>query len=182
MQICLKLDAAPTDWVTSDPWWIFTIVNLFWNIKFRYDLGFVEIVKTSPRFAVLLGCMCFSVVFIILDILSVTPVILIGVLNPFWKFAFVFKCFTDSIILDDFKTALDKLSKHRMSQILPFNIAKDCYWTQEQGVNRRAGKQAKTERLSVDQSVTELSDVSGLCTPPHAVINPSSKERTRWEM
>lgn len=138
--------------------------------------------------------MCFSVVFIIVDILSVTPVIPIGVINPFWKFAFVFKCFTDSIILDDFKTALDKLSKHRMGQILPFNIASDDYWTQESSLNRRARKQAKFERLSVDQSqvveledvltdsITELSDVRGLCTPPHAVVNPVSRGTTRWEV
>ncbi|KAI1369041.1 hypothetical protein F5Y08DRAFT_325462 [Xylaria arbuscula] len=159
----------PYEAVFRDPWWIFTIVNLFWNIKFRYELGFVEIVKTSPRFAVLLACMCFSVVFIIVDILSVTP-----------KFAFVFKCFTDSIILDDFKTALDKLSKHRMSQILPFNIASDVYWTEKSSPNRWTGK--KIERLSVHQpqvmevenvssdSITELSDVSGLCTP-HAALH-----------
>ena len=110
---------------TRDPWWIFTIVNLFWNIMFRYELGFIEIVRVSPRFGILLLCMALSVISIIVDLLSVTPVIPIGVINPFWKFAFVFKCFTDSIILDDFKSALDKLSHHRRSQILPFNILDD---------------------------------------------------------
>ncbi|RYP40992.1 hypothetical protein DL767_001308 [Monosporascus sp. MG133] len=109
----------PYEAIFRDPWWIFTIVNLFWNIKFRYELGFVEIVQASPRFGILLLCMSLSVICIIVDLLSVTPVIPIGVINPFWKFAFIFKCFTDSIILDDFKAALDKLSQHRMSQILP---------------------------------------------------------------
>lgn len=106
----------------SDPWWIFTIANLFWNIKFRYELGFAEIVRVSPRFAILLLCMTLSIICIVIDLLSVTPVIPIGVINPFWKFAFVFKCFTDSIILDDFKSALDALSHHRRTQILPFSI------------------------------------------------------------
>lgn len=63
--------------------------------------------------------MTLSVIFIVVDILAVTPVINLGVINPFWKFAFVFKCLTDTIILDDFKTALDKLSRHKMSRILP---------------------------------------------------------------
>ena len=30
--------------------------------------------------------------------------------------AFVFKCLTDTIVLDDFKTALDRLSQHRLEQ------------------------------------------------------------------
>lgn len=111
--------------LTSDPWWIFTIVNLFWNIKFRYELGFVEIIQESPLFAILLLCMSLSVICIIVDLLSVTPAIPIGVINPFWKLAFVFKCFTDSIILDDFKAALDKLGKHRRAQTLPLDILRD---------------------------------------------------------
>jgi hypothetical protein len=64
--------------------------------------------------------MCLSVGFIIVDILSVTPVLSVGLpdgINPFWKFAFVFKCFTDTIILDDFKTALDKLKQYKMEKI-----------------------------------------------------------------
>ena len=55
--------------------------------------------------------------FIVVDILAVTSVLKIGSINPFWKFSFVFKCLTDTIILDDFKTALDKLSKYKLNQI-----------------------------------------------------------------
>ena len=58
--------------------------------------------------------MSLSIAFIILDVLSVTPVLDIGGINPFWKFAFVFKCMTDTIFLDDFKTVLDKLWEHKM--------------------------------------------------------------------
>jgi hypothetical protein len=64
-----------------------------------------------------------SIIFIIFDLLSVTPALAIGVINPFWKFSTVFKCFTDTIILDDFKTALDKLSRHQRRQILPIGHA-----------------------------------------------------------
>lgn len=107
----------------SDPWWIFTTANLFWNIKYRYEFGLIEIIRVSPRFGILLLSMCLSLVFIALDLFSVTPVLALGGINPFWKFASVFKCLTDTIILDDFKTALDKLSRHKMSQIyqLPFS-------------------------------------------------------------
>jgi len=64
--------------------------------------------------------MCLSIGFIVVDILSVTPVLSVGLpdgINPFWKFAFVFKCFTDTIILDDFKTALDKLKNYRLEKL-----------------------------------------------------------------
>ncbi|KAM5343476.1 hypothetical protein ACJ41O_012013 [Fusarium nematophilum] len=113
----LFTSTRPLEAVCRDPWWIFTTANLFWNIKYRYELSLIEIVRVSPRFGLLLLSMSLSIVFITVDLLSVTPALAIGVINPFWKFAFVFKCFTDTIILDDFKTALDKLSQHRMNQI-----------------------------------------------------------------
>ncbi|KAJ9659598.1 hypothetical protein H2198_003011 [Neophaeococcomyces mojaviensis] len=102
---------------SSDPWWIFTTINLLWNIKHRYSFGFIELIRVSPRFCILLLSMCFSVGFIIIDILSVISVLKTGSINPFWKFSFVFKCFTDTIVLDDFKTALDRLWKHKRDQM-----------------------------------------------------------------
>lgn len=60
--------------------------------------------------------MCLSLAFIVVDILSVTSVLETGSINPFWKFSFVFKCFTDTIILDDFKTALDRIMQHKNAQ------------------------------------------------------------------
>jgi hypothetical protein len=68
----------------------------------------------------MMASMCVSVVFILIDILSVTKVLSLQMangINPFWKLAFVFKCLTDTIILDDFKTALDKLSQYKLDQI-----------------------------------------------------------------
>lgn len=77
--------------------------------------------RVSPRFAILLGTMLVSVAFILIDILSVTHVVegpgLPDGINPFWKLAFVFKCFTDTIILDDFKTALDRLKQHKLQRL-----------------------------------------------------------------
>jgi len=103
--------------MSSDPWWVFTTINLVWNVKHRYGYGFVEFINLSPRFGILLLSMCLSIIFILLDILAVTPVIALGGINPFWKISFIFKCFTDTIILDDFKTAIEALHRHKMSQI-----------------------------------------------------------------
>lgn len=94
-----------------------------YNIKSKYDLTIVQIVKISPRFAVMLGAMGLSIVFIILDVLSVTGVLSnalpVGI-NPFWKLSFVFKCLTDSVVLDDFKTALDRLRAFKISRLGSF--------------------------------------------------------------
>lgn len=94
-----------------------------YNIKSRYDLSITQIIRISPRFAVMLGAMLLSIVFIILDVLSVTSVLSnalpVGI-NPFWKLSFVFKCLTDSVVLDDFKTALDRLRAFKISRLGSF--------------------------------------------------------------
>ena len=115
--MCLKETFAD---VSSDPWWIFTTINLFYNIVRRYEFGIIELIKVSPRFGILLAAMLLSVAFIVADICSVTAVFSSSLpegINPFWKLAFIFKCFTDTIILDDFKTALDKLKQYKLSRL-----------------------------------------------------------------
>ena len=110
----------PWEALCRDPWWIFTTISLFYNIKTRYELSISQIIRISPRFAVMLLAMLLSIAFIILDILSVTNALKSSLpvgINPFWKMAFVFKCLTDSVVLDDFKTALDRLRAFKISRI-----------------------------------------------------------------
>ncbi|KAK5133156.1 hypothetical protein LTR08_008091 [Meristemomyces frigidus] len=111
----------PYEALFRDPFWIFTVVNLLYNIRRRYEFGYFELIRVSPRFAILLGAMLLSICFIFIDILAVTHVIstksLPDGINPFWKIAFVFKCLTDTIILDDFKTALDRLTQYRLQRM-----------------------------------------------------------------
>lgn len=81
--------------------------------------------RISPRFAVLLAAMLLSLIFIVLDVLSVTAVLKnslpVGI-NPFWKLSFVFKCLTDTVVLDDFKTALDRLRAFKQSKLGSFAV------------------------------------------------------------
>ncbi|KAI6793089.1 hypothetical protein KC360_g6219 [Hortaea werneckii] len=111
----------PYEALFRDPWWLFTIANLIYNIKSKYEFGLIELIRVSPRFGVLLGAMFLSIAFIIIDILAVTHVIsatsLPDGINPFWKLAFVFKCLTDTIVLDDFKSALDRLKNYKLEQM-----------------------------------------------------------------
>ncbi|KAL2821678.1 hypothetical protein BJX63DRAFT_378897 [Aspergillus granulosus] len=103
----------PWEALFRDPWWIYTTCNLFWVVKTHYNFGIIELVQECPRFGLMLASMCLSIVFIVLDVLSVTGALKRAMplgINPFWKLCFMFKCLCDTIILDDFKTALDKLS------------------------------------------------------------------------
>jgi len=97
------------------------VVNLFWNIKRRYEFGYIQLIRASPRFGILLGAMVLSLLFIVLDILSVTHVTptrgLPDGLNPFWELTYVFKCCTDAVVLDDFQTALDRLHEHQLGRL-----------------------------------------------------------------
>lgn len=133
----------PFEPLFRDPWWVFTVCSLFWNIKNKYEFGIVELIRVSPRFGILLGAMLMSVAFMIVDICSVTQAIpshgLPDGINPFWKFSYIFKCLTDTIVrtswalstlrmtpltsfstpekvLDDFKTALDRLAEYKMER------------------------------------------------------------------
>jgi hypothetical protein len=86
--------------------------------------------------------MIFSIIFTIVDICSVTEafqsILPVGI-NPFWKLAFVFKLLTDSVILDDFKTALDKLCAFNLSRI-------------EENVN---GSWAARKETTIERTVAE---------------------------
>lgn len=120
----LFLRTRPWEALCRDPWWIFTTVFLFWVIKTQYEMSLKEIIRISPRFGIMLLSMVLSIVFIILDILSVTNAWrLPGAtgINPFWKLAFVFKCLTDAVVLDDFKMALDRLRAFKISRLGSFS-------------------------------------------------------------
>ncbi|KAJ6095678.1 hypothetical protein N7486_006424 [Penicillium sp. IBT 16267x] len=105
----------PLEPIFRDPWWVFTTVSLFWTIKREYGFGIWELVLIIPRFGVMLVSMCLSIAFIVVDTLSVFRVfkdeLPIGI-QPFWKLSFIFKCLCDTVILDDFKTALDRMRSY----------------------------------------------------------------------
>ncbi|BCR86663.1 uncharacterized protein ACHE_30650S [Aspergillus chevalieri] len=64
--------------------------------------------------------MCLSIIFMVIDTCSVldafdTAHLATGI-QPFWKLSFIFKCLCDTVILDDFKTALDHIRSYHFSR------------------------------------------------------------------
>jgi hypothetical protein len=133
------------------------MVDLY-NIKTRYEFGYIELMRVSPRFALLLATMVIGVAFIIIDVLAVTHVIkgsgLPDGINPFWKLAFAFKCFTDTIILDDFKTALDRLKQFKLQRIgsVPSDGLRGEFSDFSDPAQARAKKAEQMQKLDLDIS------------------------------
>lgn len=103
---------------TRDPWWVFCCFILFYVISKSYGMGVLRIVKKSPRFGILFVSIILALIFTCLDII-VSIHNFIGEtdgINPFWKLSLVFKCLTDAILLDDFKTELKRLGIKRMKR------------------------------------------------------------------
>lgn len=84
----------------------------------------MELIRVSPRFGVLLGAMVMSLVFMVVDILSVTHAIpshgLPDGINPFWKFSYIFKCLTDTIVRTS--RALVTPEGHRVDVVVYFRV------------------------------------------------------------
>ncbi|KAJ5086208.1 hypothetical protein N7532_010979 [Penicillium argentinense] len=136
----------PWEALFRDPWWIYTTCNLFWVVKAHYNFGFLELVRECPRFGLMLVSMCLSIVFIALDVISVTGALRSAMplgINPFWKLCFMFKCLCDTIILDDFKTALDNLSARWLAEL-------SRSWEQVDHITARVQGQTQQSSLSHD--------------------------------
>ncbi|KAK4501278.1 hypothetical protein PRZ48_007085 [Zasmidium cellare] len=169
----------PYEALCRDPWWVFTVLSLFWNIKSKYEFGYWELIRVSPRFGVLLGAMIVSIGFIIVDILSVTHVIggksLPDGINPFWKLAFVFKCLSDTMVLDDFKVALDRLKHYkmqRMGSVLSDGLRGDFVDVEQ--ARKRKDENAANHQLAMQEASSISRDFSHVQTKDSA--NPRGEE------
>ena len=172
------LKTRPWEALCRDPWWILAACLLIYNIKTKYDLTLTQIIRISPRFAVMLGAMVLSICFIVLDVLSVTSalksVLPVGI-NPFWKLSFVFKCLTDSVVLDDFKTALDRLRAFKMSRLGSFALdGGDKRSKQHQDAIKKANNWTPPPPMGLDKA-QPVGPLPVLPSPDGEFVKP------RWE-
>ena len=79
-------------------------------------MGVIQVIKRSPRFGILFASIILALIFTALDIVASIHSFIGSTdgINPFWKLSLVFKCLTDAILLDDFKTELKRLGLKRM--------------------------------------------------------------------
>lgn len=99
--------------------------------------------------------MLLSIVFIVVDVLSVTGALSSSLpvgINPFWKLNFVFKCLTDAVILDDFKTALDRLRAFKMSRLGSFAVDNSDDRSRPDGALERVWEAGRKSRSAPETS------------------------------
>jgi hypothetical protein len=108
----------PYEPLFRDPWWIFTNIILLHVIRKTYGTSVFHLIGQSPRLGILLAAVCLAIIFTIMDILAsiLTGLSTVDGINPYWKLSLVFKCLTDTIMLDDFKTELKRLGFARMER------------------------------------------------------------------
>jgi hypothetical protein len=64
----------------------------------------------------MLACMFISIAFLLTDVaVNAAHVTTSSGINPYWRFALVFKCASDTIFLDDFKSVLDDIVARKFS-------------------------------------------------------------------
>ena len=110
---------------------MFSCLTLFHVISKCYGASVVGIIRRSPRLGILLVAICLAIIFTLMDILAVsvpglsgsvdgyvppfpcstvaTDLEILHRVNPYWKLALIFKCLTDNIMLDDFRTELSRI-------------------------------------------------------------------------
>jgi len=110
-----NLRMRPWEALFRDPWWIFTTWKLIDIISKTYMFKVLHLIKVNPRFGVMLACMFISIAFLLTDVVinALRKSSLSGI-NPYWRFALVFKCASDTIFLDDFKSVLDNILAWKM--------------------------------------------------------------------
>lgn len=106
----------PWEALVRDPWWIFTTWKLIDAIKKTYGYKLWALIRINTRFGIMLLCMFFSIAFLLTDVaVSAAKVTANSGINPYWRFALVFKCASDTIFLDDFKSVLDDIVARKFS-------------------------------------------------------------------
>jgi hypothetical protein len=113
-----NVDMRPWEALARDPWWIFTTCKLVYAIKRTYGLRIGALATVNSRFGVMLLCMALSLVFLVVDAaVSAARASSSSGINPYWRFALVFKCASDTIFLDDFKSVLDSIVARRHGEM-----------------------------------------------------------------
>ncbi|KNG44804.1 hypothetical protein DDE82_001493 [Stemphylium lycopersici] len=112
----VNIRTRPWEALVRDPWWIFTTWKLIHAIKKTYTFSLWTLICINRRFGVMLACMFLSIAFLLTDVaVSAAKVTASSGINPYWRFALVFKCASDTIFLDDFKSVLDDIIARKFS-------------------------------------------------------------------
>jgi len=114
-------------------------------------------------------CMMLSIVFLITDVaVSAARITANSGINPYWRFALVFKCASDTIFLDDFKSVLDDIVARTLMS------ANDPARRRSIGGPRR-GSQKRSHSASRGQRFVEHAHLDTVAQPALVAPAPNIK-------
>ena len=120
--------------------------------------------------------MLFSIVFTLFDILVVTNVLkkaLPDGIDPFWQLSTVFKLLTDTMILDDFKSALDRLHAFKMAK-----FSADGLGGQVTNTSEGPGRPSQPSNSVLGDQIVELGQDSS--NAARTEMKPHSTHQEFW--
>ncbi|EUC49124.1 hypothetical protein COCMIDRAFT_85357 [Bipolaris oryzae ATCC 44560] len=169
----VNLRTRPWEALVRDPWWIFTTWKLINAIKKTYTFSLWTLIKINRRFSVMLACMILSISFVIIDAaISAAKLSASSGINPYWRFALVFKCASDTIFLDDFKSMLDDIIAQK------FTSAADTTGP-GRSMSRTGGAANKRSRSMSREEAMESNMLEGLRTPSVSTTQNSQSRSSR---
>lgn len=165
----------PWEALLRDPWWIFTTWKLIDAIKKTYGFKLWALVRINRRFGIMLLCMILSIIFLVTDIaVSAARLTANSGINPYWRFALVFKCASDTIFLDDFKSVLDDIVSRKFSSASDAMHRRSVTGSGGSG-NKRSRSTSRGEHFIEYTSL----DAAGTSVPPEPMAQPQSN-RTKF--
>lgn len=167
----------PWEALLRDPWWVFTTWKLIDAIKKTYGFKFWTLVLINRRFGVMLLCMFLSVVFLVTDVaVSAAKITANSGINPYWRFALVFKCASDTIFLDDFKSVLDDIVARK------FSSAHDTVHRGSIAYSRTGGRKRSRSVSRGEQHVdcSELESQTGTLTQVQSIAPQPISKRPKF--
>ncbi|MCJ1376982.1 hypothetical protein MMC17_000072 [Xylographa soralifera] len=157
----------PWEALFRDPWWIFTTCRLVYAIKRNYNYPLLSLIRDSPRFGIMILCMLLSIVFLLTDVVL----------------ALVFKCASDTIFLDDFKSVLDTVVENALRKAGGAVSSGQRRPSAGHSDSHKMADRPKLESKSASKSsATDVSPLKGLnsittCT----VAGQTTASRVRWD-
>ncbi|KAL1801426.1 hypothetical protein ACET3X_001768 [Alternaria dauci] len=175
----------PWEALFRDPWWIFTTWRLIHAIKKTYAFSLWTLVGINRRFGVMLTCMIISIAFLLTDVaVSAAKVTATSGINPYWRFALVFKCASDTIFLDDFKSVLDDIIARKFSSV---GDSMRCGSTPGSGHQKRSRSASRNEEFIECSTLEQPEILPSHSDPPKTMSlpkfrSPFSKTHTSPEV
>ncbi|KAF1936140.1 hypothetical protein EJ02DRAFT_414489 [Clathrospora elynae] len=161
----VNIRMRPWEALLRDPWWIFTTWRLIHAIKKTYTFNLWTLIRINRRFGVMLACMTLSIVFLLTDAaVSATKTTTASGINPHWRFALVFKCASDTIFLDDFKSVLDDIVARKFS-IAQDTVRRGSTPGTTPGAHKRSRSTSRGEEFI---ECTSLNDTFNMYAIPYA--------------